>query len=94
MRSTSLVFFLALLGCSGTTEKDGSNDDTDTSGNIDDPVYDPGCITVDGGGGYAKLADAVTVASEGAIIELCDGTYEESVVVEKSVTIRGASPAA
>lgn len=86
------LLLLTLAAC------DGGDKDTDTSGPGPDdtgdtgtPSYDPGCITVDGGGGYAHLQDAVTVAQPGATILLCDGTYAESVVVDKAVTIEGAS---
>ncbi len=91
MRTTTpILFLLALTGCPPA----GGKDDTagiDTDPDDTDIQYESGCITVDGGGGYAKLADAITVASEGSLIELCDGTYEEAVVVDKGVTIRGAT---
>lgn len=77
-----------LLGCPGP---DGTSDDTG-GGTIDtEPHYDEGCITVDGGGGYAHLQDAITVAAEGSVIALCAGTWDESVTVDKAVTIEGVS---
>ncbi|MFZ5477280.1 MAG: right-handed parallel beta-helix repeat-containing protein [Myxococcota bacterium] len=76
---------LILFGCppgEGQGKDDTGGDDTKTS-------YDEGCILVDGAGGYAHVNDAIAVASEGSTIELCDGTYEEAVVVDKAVTITG-----
>ncbi|MDP2317251.1 MAG: right-handed parallel beta-helix repeat-containing protein [Pseudomonadota bacterium] len=91
MRSPFL-FLLLLTGCPNPDGKDDTASvGDDTGGDTDEVVYDPGCITIDGGGGYANLADAVTVAQEGALIELCDGSYVDAVTVDKSVTIRGAS---
>ncbi len=49
-----------------------------------------GCITVDGEGGYARLTDAIRLASEGSLIEICAGAFVEAVTVDKSVTIMGA----
>lgn len=90
MRSPFL-FLLLLTGCPpGSSDKDDTTGIDDT-GDTDTVEYDAGCITIDGGGGYANINDAITVASEGAVIELCDGTYEEAVIVDKAVTLRGAS---
>lgn len=88
MRS-HVLFLLFLAGCPTNVPKDDTGG-TDDTGNPDQD-YDPGCITVDGGGGYAHLADALTVANEGAVIWLCDGTYEEAVTIDKGVTIQGES---
>lgn len=86
MRSP-VLFLVLLTGCPGSSD-DAPADDTGGDGPI---VYEEGCITVDGGGGYAHINDAITVAADGAVIELCDGTYEEAVIVDKPVTLRGAS---
>ncbi len=84
-----LSFSLALLlGCpppDDTHKPDDSGDDTG-----DPVVYEEGCITVDGGGGYASLNDAIHLASDGATIEICEGDFEEAVVVDKLVHIVGA----
>lgn len=90
MTRWSLPFALALLAaCDGG--KDGSNDTGDTSdtGPVED-TYADGCITVDGAGGYALIADALTVADEGSTIQLCAGTYNEAIAVTKAVTLIGA----
>jgi hypothetical protein len=51
---------------------------------------EPGCILVDGGGGYASLNDAIALATNGSVIDLCDGVLEEEVFVDaKTVTIVG-----
>lgn len=85
----SLLLPLALLGCGdkdGGSDNGGTADDTGGGG----PSYEEGCITVDGGGGYAWINDAVEVASEGSTIELCASTgHEEAVVVDKGVSIVG-----
>ncbi len=90
MRIPSLLALLVLAGC---PQSDGAKKDTagETGGEDTDIVYETGCITVDGGGGYARIADAVTVAPEGGVIELCAGSYEEAVTVDKRVTIRGVN---
>jgi hypothetical protein len=89
MRSPYL-FLLLLTGCPGADKDDTGGTGVDDSGDTD-VTYESGCITIDGGGGYAKIADAITLAPEGAVIELCAGIYEEGIVIDKSVTVRGAS---
>jgi len=67
----------------------GAGDD-DSAGDDDDVYYEPGCITINGDEpGFAHLQDAITVASAGDEIEICDGEFEGSVVIEKSLTLRG-----
>ncbi len=86
--SLSAALLLA-LGC--PSEPDLKEDSDDTLEDTGDPVvYEEGCITVDGGGGYASLNDAIHLADEGATIELCEGSFEEAVVVDKAVHIVGA----
>jgi hypothetical protein len=72
--------------------KDDAVDTGDTSDSGEDDTGDPpaGCIQVNGGGGYASLNDALAEAPEGATLTICAGSFEEAVVVEKSVTILGA----
>ncbi|MFN7143505.1 MAG: right-handed parallel beta-helix repeat-containing protein, partial [Myxococcota bacterium] len=89
MRYTSVLFLLALTGCPAAGDDKGDTAGTTGDTGDTDVTYEEGCITVDGGGGYAKLADAVTVAPDGGVIELCAGTYDEAVTIEKSVTILG-----
>ncbi|MBN1334947.1 MAG: right-handed parallel beta-helix repeat-containing protein [Deltaproteobacteria bacterium] len=90
-----LIPFLLAAACNDTESPDeddtSSPDDTaveDDTGETDTP--EEGCITVDGGGGYASLNDAIRLASEGSIIEVCAGEFNETVIVNKSVTIQGA----
>ncbi len=83
----TVLLLLPLVGC-----PTGAGDD-DSAGDDDVVSYEPGCITVNGGEpGFAHLQDAVNVASEGDEIEVCAGEFEGSVVVEKSLTIRGEDP--
>lgn len=93
MRSIPLfVTSLLLVACNGPgSDAADSGDSGDNGGDSGDTgSYAEGCITVDGGGGYALLADALTVAPEGATIELCAGDYAESVEITKPVTLVGA----
>jgi hypothetical protein len=87
-RHLPILCLFALLGCPPPEETDKPDD---TGADTGDPVeYEEGCITVDGTGGYARLNDAIAVASDGATIELCAGDFEEAVVVDKAVHIVGA----
>ncbi len=77
----------ALLGC-----PTGAGDD-DSAGDDDDVSYEPGCITVNGvEPGFARLQDAIATAAAGDEIQVCDGEFEGSVVVEIPLTIRGEGP--
>lgn len=77
---------LLLAACGKDPIDTDDTSDTDT----EDP-YEPGCITVDGEGGYAWLADALSVAEEGSVIALCQITVEETVTVDKAVSIVGVA---
>lgn len=93
MLATRLLFPLPLLtlGCDHKDPVDtGSVETADTGDTTETDDFEPGCITVDGSGGYAHIADALAVASDGSVLELCAGTWEENVVVTRSVTLRGA----
>lgn len=81
----SAIGLAVLPGCDGKAPDDTGSKDT-----APDVHYEEGCITVDGAGGYARLGDALTVASEGSTIVLCAGTWAEPVEVSRSVTITGA----
>jgi len=80
---------LVLLGCP-TNDDTGIKDDTGPDDTGEPETYEEGCITIDGGGGYASLNDAIHLADEGATIEVCEGSYLEAVVVDKAVHIVGA----
>jgi parallel beta-helix repeat protein len=69
----------------GSGTEDGGSGDGGDGGTPED-----GCILIDGGGGYALLADAIEAAAEGATITMCEGTFDESVTITKSLTIDGA----
>lgn len=90
MRPSLLWLVLFAAAC-----VDNAGDDPKDSGDAGDdvPDYADGCITVDGEGGYAYINDAIAVASEGSTLALCAGTYEEAVLVDKSVTILGVAGA-
>lgn len=80
-----LSTFAACKGGGGGADDTDPDTDSDTTS-----TYEEGCITVDGAGGYAWLADALTVAGDGATIALCEGAITESITVDKNVTIVGA----
>jgi hypothetical protein len=86
-----LLPFATLAACSGGKSGDSSDSSHgDDSGSTDSKTnYAPGCITVDGGGGYAYIQDAISVAKDGSTIALCAGTYAEAVTVDKAVQIVG-----
>ncbi len=89
LRSTALIFLPLplLLACGDKDEDEDGGEVDDTGGAVE---YESGCITVDGGGGYAWLTDALSVASEGSTIEMCAAdAHEEAVVIDKSVTLVG-----
>lgn len=88
---TLSLFVLAACDGGGKSPDDTGNPNDD-SGPTDDTgghTYDPGCIQIDGAGGYANLQDAITVAPAGGVVTLCPGTYTGSVVIDKTVTIQG-----
>ncbi len=91
-----LLPVLALFSLSCISDK---QDDTwretpqDTAESGDSALdFEPGCITVDGHGGYAYLVDALSVAHEGSLIEICAGEFQESIQVEMALSIKGAGP--
>jgi hypothetical protein len=91
MRSPFL-FLLLLTGCPGTSKDSGDTDSGTDSGDTDSgSTHADGCITIDGAGGYGIINEAIADAEPGSVIELCDGDYEEAIILDKAVTIHGAS---
>ncbi len=91
MRLIALMMLPLMIACPTTKPEDDTGTIADDSGTTGNTYFEPGCITVDGGGGYKYLQDAITAAADGSVIVLCDGTYEEAVTVDKAVEIAGAS---
>ncbi|MEE2751618.1 MAG: right-handed parallel beta-helix repeat-containing protein [Myxococcota bacterium] len=89
MRVQIPKLILPLLFVSACDGKDGKVDTGDIQDTDPSVVYDEGCILVDGEGGYQWLADAITVADSGSTITLCDGEINESVTIDKPVTLEG-----
>ncbi|MCB9746363.1 MAG: right-handed parallel beta-helix repeat-containing protein, partial [Alphaproteobacteria bacterium] len=91
MRPSPLaLLLLSPLLITGCGEKEGDDSgSTDDSGVDSRPDYEEGCILVDGAGGYAWLADALEVAGEGSVIQLCEGDFDQGVVIDKSVSLVG-----
>jgi parallel beta-helix repeat protein len=90
MRALLVLTAPSLLFVAGCKGEDGDDGNTTETGETAEPiVYEEGCILVDGGQGFAYLADAYTVAPEGGEITLCEGTLDETLVITKSVKIVG-----
>ncbi len=83
-----LLLALVLVGCPTESQDDDAGDDD--TGDDDTVTYESGCITVnDEQPGFAHLQDAIDTAGEGDSIELCEGTFEGSVRIGKSLSIQG-----
>jgi hypothetical protein len=85
-----LAGIAALAGCTNGGDGDKNPGTDDTGGEQEN--YEPGCILVDGEGGYALLEDAQTVASEGSTISLaeCASPFNQGLIVTKNdLTILG-----
>ncbi len=83
---------LTSVGCQQPSENQKENPD-DSAPVLDtgEPqVFEEGCITVNGDVGYKWLNDAIRMAEEGSLIEICEGSFEEAVLIDKPVTILGA----
>jgi hypothetical protein len=50
---------------------------------------DEGCIHINGAGGFSSIGDALDWAEDGDVITLCSGEYNERVIIDKSVTLKG-----
>ncbi len=59
----------------------------DVDNDCDGTVDAPGLITLDGATNHATIAEALDAAQDGSTVLLCDGTYEESVTIEREVTL-------
>lgn len=90
MRVLVLLPLPLALGCltqASKTEKDGGSGTDDTGPAwMNDP---PGCINVDAHGDFATIAEAIIAAPEGSAVSVCPGTYAESVVIDKTVSVTG-----
>ncbi|MBK9366602.1 MAG: right-handed parallel beta-helix repeat-containing protein [Deltaproteobacteria bacterium] len=90
MRALLVLTAPSLLFVAGCVGENKDDDGTTETGETAEPiVYEEGCILVDGGQGFAYLADAYTVVPEGGEITLCEGTLDETLVITKSVKIVG-----
>jgi len=87
---TSLAILLAAttLACGKGNDDTGSTT-TDTGPTGTTQQFEEGCILVDGAGGYKWLDDALSLASEGSVITLCEGEILGSVELTGSLTIEG-----
>ncbi len=80
-----LLFLIGATGCDGKVPGDTGGKPEDTG-----PFYEEGCITIDGGGGFANLSDALDAAADGSEIALCEGTWSGAFSIRKPVTLIGA----
>ncbi len=88
-------FFLALpllAGCQLVDKAGFSTCTGDDCLTTTTDTWEPGCILVDGGGGFARLSDALERAGDGAVVTLCEGEMEESVTITRPVTLEGPGP--
>lgn len=91
--------FLTLLFACGDNDKSTDsgtiNDDTGTEETVLDPSdFESGCFMVDNNNGFANFADAMLFAEEGSTIALIDcesPTHEETLIIDKSITLIGNS---
>lgn len=101
-RLSLLIALSALGGCdldSSLSGEDGAGpgggdpDGGDTGPDVPDWWDDEaGCINVDGHGSFETIQGAIDEAPEGTVVQVCAGTYNEAIVVEKAVTVAGADP--
>lgn len=76
-----------LLGCPT------DSDDDSAAADDDDVTWEEGCILINGiEPGFAHLSDALMYAQDGDNITICEGIFEGSVIIDKSVTLIGAGP--
>ncbi len=54
-----------------------------------DAIADTIIVAKDGNGDYSSIQNAIDNATEGDIIKVWEGTYEENVVVNKTVSLIG-----
>ncbi len=79
---------LGLAGCPPAEDGNAPKESVVVTGTD----FEPGCILVDGGGGYALLEDALSLAGDGTVVTLCEGEWEAELKVEAAVIIEGAGP--
>lgn len=70
------------------TTHPGATDVCDGVDNDCDPATAESGVTVDGVATDGSIGDALAAAAEGATISVCAGRYTESLVIERSVTLR------
>ncbi|MDB5738993.1 MAG: outer rane adhesin like protein [Alphaproteobacteria bacterium] len=83
----------ANVGWNGTAFTVTGPDGTDTVKNVEnlDDAAGGSKILLVGGGGYATINAAIAAANAGDTILIAPGTYNENVVVNKSLTLQGAA---
>ncbi len=86
-----LAVALSLTAAGCQVEADDDDDSTPVTDDDDDSTpHEEGCITVDGQTpGFANIADALAEAPDGATVSLCDGTWTETVTLDRPVHLKG-----
>lgn len=62
---------------------DGVDNDCDTA------TTEAGVVSVDGGGAYSAIQDAIDAASAGSTVTVCAGTYTESITIDDDLILTG-----
>jgi Hemolysin-type calcium-binding repeat (2 copies). len=94
--SGNLADYTVTLGSITVTDDNaGDGDDgTDTLNNVETLQFADATVQVVGAGGFATIQAAIDAASAGDVILIADGTYEETLNVNKAVTLKAAGSGA
>jgi pectin methylesterase-like acyl-CoA thioesterase len=81
-----LASLLLVLPAAGSG---GGSDEVNPSGIVVDDPTTPTCPGID----YTSIQAAVTASPAGSTIQVCPGVYNEQVVIDKRITLKGVAHA-